>query len=145
MMITERAARVSYLNGLIGKPYVAGEMGPTRFDCYGLARQLQRDFWGRALPRFQLPGETGRFAVASAIAAHPERERWAETADPVDGAIVVMARQDCGFHMGCWVDLDGGLVVHTIEQTGVVANSRFQLISPAQRWRLSFFVPEVGK
>lgn len=141
-MIINPSERVAYLNGLIGKPYVGGEMGPSRFDCYGLARQLQRDFWGRALPRFQLPGSSSRVAVASAIAAHPERDRWTDVAEPVDGAIVVMARQDCGFHMGCWVDLDGGLVIHTLEQTGVVADPRFQLTSPAQRWRLSFFMPE---
>lgn len=141
-MIVDRAARAAHVNSLIGRPYEAGVMGPERFDCYGLARHLQREFFGRALPLFQLPAEAGRFAIASAIAVHPERERWDEVERAVDGAVVVMAQQACGFHMGVFLDLDGGLIVHTTEQTGVVADTPFQLTSPAARWRLKYLVPE---
>lgn len=138
-MITVPSGRAAHLNGLLGRPYRAGGMGPDAFDCYGLARHLQHAFFGRALPVFQLPAEAGRFAVASAIAVHPERGRWQETASPRDGAMVVMARQDCGFHIGVWLDLQGGLVAHTIEQTGVVVETPWHLAGPAGRWRLQYF------
>lgn len=141
-MIVDRALRAAHVNSLIGRPYEAGAMGPDRFDCYGLARHLQREFFGRTLPLFQLPAEAGRFAIASAIAVHPERARWDEVERPVDGAVVVMAQQQCGFHMGVFLDLDGGLIVHTVEQTGVVAETPFQLRSPAARWRLKYLVLE---
>lgn len=142
-MIVSAVDRAAYLNGLLGRPYRAGAMGPAAFDCYGLARHLQAAFFGRDLPRFQLPAEAGRFAVASAIAVHPERERWREVARPRDGAIVVMARQDCGFHLGVWLGLQqiGGLIAHTIEQTGVVTETPWLLAGPAGRWRLQYFVP----
>lgn len=138
------ASRAAYVNSLLGRPYRAGAMGPGAFDCYGLARHLQAELFGRDLPLFQLPAEAGRFAVASAIAVHPERGRWQPAARPADGAMVVMSRQDCGFHLGVWLALDGGLVVHTVEQTGVVAESPFHLASPAARWRLHYFVPEAA-
>lgn len=143
-MIVSLSDRAAHVNSLLGRRYEAGGMGPESYDCYGLARHLQAEFFGRDLPRFQLPAEAGRFAVASAIAVHPERARWVPVARPVDGAMVVMARQDCGFHVGVYLAMDRGLVVHTIEQTGVVAETPFQLASPAARWRLQYFVPEAA-
>lgn len=141
-MIVDPSARAAHINALLGRPYRARAMGMDAFDCYGLARHLQAEFFGRDLPLFQLPADAGRFAIASAITVHPERQRWREIAQRVDGAMVVMARQDCGFHLGVFLALDGGIVVHTIEQTGVVAESPFQLTSPAGRWRLQYFGPE---
>lgn len=140
-MIISTTERAAHLNELLGLPYQAGGMGPDAFDCYGLARHLQRTFFDRDLPVFQLPAEAGRFAVASAIAIHPERARWQEIDNPRDGAMVVMARQDCGFHIGVWLAINqtGGIVAHTIEQTGVVADTPWQLTSPAGRWRLQYY------
>lgn len=141
-MIVDRKQRAAHVNSLIGRPYLAGAMGPDAFDCYGLARHLQHALFGRELPRFQLPAEAGRFAVASAIAVHPERNHWREIAAPLDGAAVVMARQECGFHLGTFLALDGGIVVHAIEGDGVVAEAPFLLSSPASRWRLTFMARE---
>ena len=132
---------VDVVNSLIGKPYRAGAMGPDAFDCYGLARHLQRELWNRDMPLFHMPGEASRYTIASAIAAHPERDRWREVQAPEDGAIAVMSRQDCGYHMGVFVALDGGLVVHAMEGVGVVAESPFRLSGPAGRWRLKWMVP----
>lgn len=141
-MMLSAAERAAHVNSLLGRAYVAGGMGPDAYDCYGLARHLQVAFFGRDLPMFQLPAEAGRFAIASAISVHPERQRWRQIARPFDGAMVVMARQDCGFHLGVWLALDGGIIVHTLEQTGVVAETPFHLSSPAGRWRLQYFVAE---
>lgn len=138
-MIVSTVDRAAYLNTLLGRPYAAQAMGPDAFDCYGLARHLQREFFGRELPLFSLPADAGRFAIASAIAIHPERARWDRVEVPADGNVVVMARQDCGFHMGVWLALDGGVIVHTLEQTGVVIDQPFRLTGPGQRWRLSYY------
>lgn len=140
-MITNSRERAEHLNALVGRPYIAGAMGPDAFDCYGLARHIQSEFFGRDLPIFQLPAEAGRFAIASAIAVHPERMRWSEIIQPVDGSMVVMARQGCGFHIGVWLALDGemGIIVHTIEQTGVVAETPWNLMGPSGRWRIQYY------
>lgn len=138
-MITSTEDRAQHLNALLGRPYVARGMGPDAFDCYGLARHLQHVFFGRHLPLFSLPADAGRFAIASAIAVHPERGRWDKVDKPADGHMAIMARQDCGFHMGVYLDLDGGVIAHTLEQTGVVVDQPFRLSGPAQRWRISYF------
>lgn len=133
--------RAAHINALLGRPYVAGATGPEAYDCYGLARHLQAVLFDRELPLFSLPADASRFAIASAIAVHPERQRWRETTLPVDGALAVMARQGCGFHIGVYLDLDGGTIVHATETVGVVAERPFYLCSPAARWRIGYFVP----
>lgn len=138
-MITDQTARAEHVNALLGRPYQAGGNGPESFDCYGLARHLQAAFFGRDLPVFTMPAEAGRFAIASAITVHPERARWREIAAPIDGAIAVMARQENGFHMGVFLDLDGGTIVHALEEQGVVAERPFLLTSPAARWQIGYF------
>lgn len=115
--------RVAIINGLVGKPYRLGAQGPEAFDCYSTARHLQERLFGRAMPAFAMPGMAGRMAIAAAITAHPERGRWRELAGPADGAIVTLARQTCGYHLGTWLAEDGGLIVHAIEEAGVVADT----------------------
>lgn len=143
-MLTDTQARAEHVNELLGRPYEAGATGPDSFDCYGLARHLQAVFFGRELPLFTMPAEAGRFAVASAISVHPERTRWVEVAEPQDGAIAVMSRQDVGFHLGVFLDIDGGIIVHAIEIQGVSAERPFILSSPAARWRIAYHLPLTG-
>ena len=141
-VITDAKGRAAFVNGLVGKRYRAGASGPVEYDCYGLTKLLQRVFYGRALPAFALTAGAGRMAVATAIATHPDRARWREVAAPVDGAIAVMARQECGFHMGTYVDLDGGIVVHALEEPGVAADHAWWLKSPGGgRWGIGWYVP----
>lgn len=134
------AARIAAINAIIGRPYRLGAQGPDAFDCYGAARALQRDLFGRDMPEFSMPGSAGRTAIAAAIAAHPERGRWAEVERPVDGALVTMARNTCGYHLGTWLSEDGGIVVHAIETCGVVADTLATLEAVGWR-RFRFHVP----
>jgi hypothetical protein len=134
--------RASVINTLLGRPYRSGGNGPDAFDCYGLTRWLQERLYGRDMPAFSLPADAGRFAIAAAIVAHPERHNWVEAERPVDGALAIMSRQECGFHMGTFVDVDGGVVVHALERPGVCADAPFLLSTPAGgRWRIRWNVP----
>ncbi|MEJ0012784.1 MAG: peptidoglycan endopeptidase [Bauldia sp.] len=139
--------RAAFINRLLGRPYKSGANGPEAFDCYGLTRLLQRTFFDRDMPAFTMPREAGRIAIASAIAMHEERHRWFPIARPIDGAIAVMSRQDCGFHMGTYLDLDGGVVVHALDVPGVCADAPFQLTTPAGgRWHVAWngFAPDLA-
>lgn len=115
--------RADIVNALVGSPYRLGAAGPDAFDCYGLARHVQQALFGRDMPAFSMPGTAGRTAIAAAIAAHPERGRWREIDRPADGALVTMARNSCGYHLGVWLDEDGGLILHALEAVGVVADT----------------------
>lgn len=115
--------RSEIINALIGVPYRLGAQGPDELDCYSCARMLQSKLFQRSMPEFAMPGQAGRMAIASAISVHPERHRWHEIAEPVDGALVTMARNQCGYHIGTWIEEDGGVIVHAIEECGVVADT----------------------
>jgi cell wall-associated NlpC family hydrolase len=132
--------RAEIVNRLMGRPYRLGAGGPDAFDCYGATRALQAELFGRAMPAFAMPGEAGRTAIAAAIAVHPERARWVEVDRPVDGAIVTMARHQQGYHMGTWLAEDGGLVIHALEQVGVVADTIPSLQAVGWR-RFRYHVP----
>jgi hypothetical protein len=135
------ADRASVINALLGRPYRCGANGPEAFDCYGLTRWLQKQLFQRDMPVFSLPPDAGRFAIAAAIVAHPERHSWIEAARPIDGALAIMSRQECGFHIGTFVDVDGGVVVHALERPGVCADAPFLLTTPAGGlWRIRWNV-----
>lgn len=131
--------RATIVNALIGRPYRLG--GQDReVDCYACARILQRDLFGRDMPDFAMPALAGRATIAAAIAVHPERARWTEIEAPEDGALVTMARQDCGYHIGTWLAEDGGIIVHAIETVGVVADTIASLQAIGWR-RFRFHLP----
>lgn len=132
--------RIAAINAVVGRPYRLGAQGPAEFDCYGLARELQASLFGRQMPEFAIPGEVGRTAIAAAIAVHPERARWREVPRPVDGALVTMARNVCGYHLGTWLREDGGTIVHAIEKCGVVADTIATLEAVGWR-RFRFHIP----
>lgn len=134
-------SRADIINGLMGKPYrLGGQGGDDAVDCYSATRHLQLALFGRDMPAFDMPSEAGRLAIAAAIAEHPERGRWIEIAKPRDGAIVTMARNVCGYHLGTWLAEDGGIIVHALEEVGVVADTLPSLASIGWR-RFRFHVP----
>ncbi len=129
------------INAVVGRPYEIGGQGPEAFDCYGLTRYLQQACAFRDMPAFRAPGDMSRTAIAAMIAQHPERSNWRQVERPADLCIVTMATVETGFHMGTFFDLDGGLVIHTLERQGVVADRVFEL--RVNGWRaFKYFVPE---
>lgn len=137
MTAPERRAAIK---GLIGRPYELGAGGPVAFDCYSATREVQRLVFGREMPSFEMPGQAGRMGIAAAISAHPERDRWVEVTDAVDGAIVTMARHLQGYHMGTWLEEDGGVIIHSLEDIGVTVDGLPALRAIGWR-RFRFHVP----
>jgi hypothetical protein len=132
--------RAEIVNAHIGTPYSLGGRAAGTVDCYGSARYLQRELFGRAMPDFAMPGSAGRSAIAAAISVHPERQQWREVDAPTDGALVTMARNLCGYHIGTWLEEDDGVIIHAIEDCGVVADTLQTLEAIGWR-RFRFHVP----
>lgn len=126
-------ARLAFINSLVGKPYRRGAAGPDEFDCYGLARHVQKHVFGRDLPLFEAPEESGRISLAAFLATHPERKFWVNIGKPVDGALVSMAKQEIGYHIGVYLADDGGVIIHALEGSGVIVDQPFSL--QALGWR----------
>src|SRR4051794_7980973 len=134
---------------LIGKCWAANGRGPNEFDCWHLARHVQRELFGRELPSVDVPADPGWVWMLQIIAAHPERASWCERPQPNgliaanDGALVLMARVQRAAHIGVWLLPEQG-VIHCDQTSGVIFEDAATL--RATGWRkLRFYEPKLAK
>lgn len=118
---------------LIGLPWIAGARGPEAYDCWGLFLAVQRQHFGRDLPEILVNALDLR-AVLDAFTAHPERQRWQPVSAAEEGDAVLMRQSRYPVHIGVWLGIDGGGVLHAVRHAGVV----FQTLAAldAHGWRL---------
>ncbi|CAO4178814.1 glycoside hydrolase [Methylorubrum populi] len=130
--------RAAFLRRWRGTPYDKAER-----NCWWLAALAQGELFGRPLPAADPALVADIRARAEAMATHPAREEWREIETPVDGALVLMGKvAGAETHVGTFLALDGGLILHTDERHGVVLDPPLELAA-AKRWRLTYLVPKV--
>lgn len=110
----------------MGRPWVNGAQGPDAFDCWSFFRWVQRLHFGRETPFIDVDADNP-LAVRRAFEKHPERQRWTLVPAPSEGDAVLMAHNKYPSHVGVWLDVDGGGVLHCINGEGVVFSSRSAL------------------
>lgn len=98
---------------LIGLPWLPGER-----DCWAFFRAVQAEHYGRDVPAVALDDYSAPTLVR-ALAGNPERARWQQVDSPVDGAAVLMGRNQHPAHVGVWVG-ELGRVLHCAEGAGVL-------------------------
>lgn len=104
---------------LIGKPWCYGARGPDAFDCWGFVQYVQRMHYGIELPEVLVPSAWP--AVRDLLANHDEHKHWVKVPHPIDGDIVMMARNRVPVHIGIAIEANGGRgVLHCFEPSGVV-------------------------
>lgn len=111
-----------WANQYIGKPWGNGAQGPTAFDCWALVRHVQREHYGRDLPIIQIDADNDAERNA-AFDGHPEKSRWQLVETPLDGDCVLTHRGRQIDHVGLYLELDGGRVLHAIRGSGVVCTA----------------------
>lgn len=104
----------------IGMPWEAGAKGPDVFDCWGFIVWVNRHHYGRDLPDIPPAAEGNLLALARKFRDHPERKRWHFTDTPKEGDAVLLRQSRHPIHVGIWLDLDGGGVLHCVKGNGVV-------------------------
>jgi hypothetical protein len=94
---------------------------------------MQRDHFGRDLPEIPVDALDLR-AVLDAFSGHPERQRWQTVSQPEEGDAVLMRQSRYPVHIGVWLNIDGGGVLHAVRHAGVV----FQTLAAldAHGWRI---------
>lgn len=98
----------------IGQPWVRHE-----HDCWQFFRRVQLERFGRALP--EIPMETYRRGACQALLeCHAERAQWRPVDRPQEGDAVLLSHARHPSHVGLWVDVDGGGVLHCVGGSGVV-------------------------
>lgn len=121
----------------IGHPWQAGAQGPDAWDCWGLFRHVQAAHFGLDVPVVDVDAMSLP-AVARAFGGHAERARWVEVSTPQDGDAVLMAHNRFPSHVGVWLDIDGGGVLHCQQGSGTLFTRRAML--PLAGWsRASFW------
>ncbi|MBW4789115.1 C40 family peptidase [Alcaligenes faecalis subsp. faecalis] len=101
-------------NQYIGLPWRLGARGPSEYDCRGLLVHCRSTYFGGGIPDFEL-GDAARD-----LYAHKMRSgEWQIVAIPEHGDGVLL-RDGNDPHVGIYLDLDGGGVLHALEGKGVV-------------------------
>ena len=106
----------------IGLPYEAGARGPQRVDCWGLLRLAYKENFQLDLPLY--PGVSLNEPVhASSVIKKALAEEWLPVEEPFDGALVAMSQREAIHHIGLYVTVETGRVVHCWNSQCVVADS----------------------
>ena len=101
----------------IGMPWVSGA-----WDCWAFFRHCQRQYYGIDVPVVDVDALDLR-SVITTIDTHVERARWLEVRNPISGDAVLMKRNRYPSHIGLWVEIDGGKVLHCAQGMGVVCQN----------------------
>jgi len=143
---------VHWASTYIGLPWAADGEGPPpgaacrdpgktwSFHCWALVRHVQRERFGRFLPA--IPNPDDLLTIARNFRDHPERRRWNLVEAPEEGDCVLMRQARYPVHVGVWLEVDGGRVLHVVRDKGVVAQSRESLA--AHGWRIEGYYRFVG-
>jgi cell wall-associated NlpC family hydrolase len=102
----------------IGVSWSATGEGPDNFHCWSFVRHIQKKHFGRILPGIPNPEDV--LAIARGFRDHPERKRWDSIDIAKDGDCVLMRQARYPIHVGVWLAVDGGGVLHCSQEAGVV-------------------------
>jgi hypothetical protein len=125
----------------IGKPWVVASDGPEAYDCWGLVVEIHRRFYGRTLEIIPVE-ENNLKALIRTIDAHPERKRWDTIRKPKESDIALMRQSRHPIHVGIWLDVDGGGILHCIQGSGVVYQNLLSL--GATGWKIENYYRYIG-
>jgi hypothetical protein len=119
----------------IGLPWVKDGVGPDAYNCWSFVRWVQAEHYGRKLPVIPHPDDDRD--LCALFRGHPEHRRWQVVDSPKDGDLVQMRRRVDPWHIGVWVDIDGGKLLHCARGAGVVCQHLAALA--VERWHVEGF------
>lgn len=108
----------SYMN----KPWQNGAQGPDAFDCWGLVRHALKHHYGIDAPAVDVDAYHLR-DVVELLSEHLSSDRWRKLDRPQDGSCIVMSQSKKPTHVGLWLDINRGGVLHVFEGSNVVFSS----------------------
>lgn len=105
---------------LVGRPYRARGRGPSSFDCWGLCAYVWTAHFGLPyVPDVGCDRSDSRGVLAELRGAEASGLA-ARISSPVHGCAVYMSRSARPSHVGIFLDLDGGVVLHATVEAGVL-------------------------
>ena len=114
--------------------YIGMEYHHVHNNCWGFFRRVQAEMFQRDLPEFPVDPNDLRTVIKTFTHA-PERKRWQRIYKPLSGDAVLLRRAKSPIHIGVWLDIDGGGILHCFEGFGVVFQTQTAL--SAHGWHIS--------
>ncbi len=130
MKMTEDEIR--FIESLLGKPHIPGMNGPDAYDCWGVAQVIERRLFNREMPDIKEPPTDVRKLIAF-IHSHKARAQWKRTDTPAHGQLVELAHGNHPFHIGVYLDVEGGGIIHSLAKVGVSWDR--EIVLKAAGWR----------
>lgn len=128
---------MEWINEYIGKPWIIGGQGPDGFDCFGLVRNVLSKHFNIELPDIGIEVES-LIQVIRAIKGHDGWLLWEKIERPEHGCLVKLYRQSEPDHIGIYLSVDGGGILHSCRDNGVQFDLPFFL--SAMGWkRLEYY------
>lgn len=105
----------------LGEPWVEGQHECGHFFC-----RVQREQFGIETQVIDADALSVLSCVRALAGDHPEFLNWPEVdkVAPREGDCLQMSHSKHPHHVGLWVDVDGGGVLHCVEGAGVVFSTR---------------------
>ncbi len=116
----------------IGGPWSKHGQGPETWNCWSFFRHVQQAHFGVETPA--VPYADDLLVLARLFRDHGERGRWQPVIAYREGDGVMMRTARYPIHVGVWLEVDGGRVLHCTPPSGVVCQSRRDLA--ANGWRI---------
>ena len=110
----------------IGKKWGEGAAGPDEYDCHYLVLEIQDKFYDKILPSVQV-NAASLLDVVKKITKDKVWEQFIKLNNPEDGCIVKLFTASNPNHIGVYIDIDGGGVIHALRGSGVIFDSVFIL------------------
>lgn len=105
----------------IGREWINGE-----HDCWAFTRLIQRNHFNCDLPHIDI--DAGDVAsCVRALSTHAEKNNWLAVEFAQEGDVALMSQNRQPTHVGVWLEVDGGGVLHCIEKGGVIFTKRRDL------------------
>lgn len=112
----------------IGKPWSATPRAPLSFHCWVLVQWVQRNHYNRDCPDYDIVNPADQGLVAQAIRRARDSLKWVKLTKPVDGCITTMSNgKDDPHHVGVYLSVDGGGILHARSKHGVLFQKRTHL------------------
>jgi hypothetical protein len=118
---------LDFLSEVYGKPHQQGALGPDAYSCFGLTRAAQAAIMGRDLP-IVVVNEDSPLEIARAVRRYLPDLAWqAFSGTPQHGDVVTLASPSNPNHIGTWLDLDRGILLHCVRGEGVRVDNLFMM------------------
>lgn len=112
---------------------INAERFDTPITCWDFTRFIQKEVYGRELPSYTSGTSIQQHVKAIRDAIIPEG--WALSDTPQDGCIVEMAHNIYPHHVGTFMDIDGGVIVHAYKTRAVMITVDSMLSAKLAGWR----------